>query len=219
MAKDFKLLLGNRRLIPVAHVDNAATAPHLAEALLSCGIDMLEITYRNEAALDVVAAISSRFDMIVGLGTVLEADHFQFATQVGAKFVTSPGLNINLLSMANAEHLTYLPGVFTASEIMLARDLEYETLKYYPIYTSAGISPYPQLASAFPKLNFCLTGGVNQDNFLQTLALPGVLAIGGSWITSRRLVSEGNWAEITARAKLASDAVQAQAPERAATVS
>ncbi len=210
MAKSFKDLLGDRKLLPIAHIDNAADAPRLAEALLASGIDILEITYRTDAALDAITAITSRMDMTVGLGTVLEADHFQFAGQVGAKFVTSPGLNINLLAMANAEHLTYLPSVFTASEIMLARDLEYDTMKYFPAYTGGILSPYPQLAVAFPNLKFCLTGGIDHTNFVQTLALRGVLAIGGSWLASRQLIRDGNWSEITARAKFARDTINSE---------
>ena len=162
---------------------------------------MIEITLRTDAALAAVENILEREEVIVGLGSLLEADQFRYARQVGARFAASPGLNEDLLSVAEVEKLPYLPGVYTASDIMLARDLECRFIKFFPAYTNGQPSHFAQLAPIFSDLNFCLTGGIGPDNMAEALALPHVAVVGGSWIAPRELIKAKDWSGIEARAK------------------
>ena len=209
MSHKIKELFTGHPLLPVVEIMEAASGPPLAQALLDGGIKIIEITLRTDAALSAAELIGQREDIIVGIGTILEADQFRYAHQVEAQFAASPGFNMDLLDVAKEEKMPYLPGVFTASEIMLARDLEYEFIKFFPTYTPTGLSPYPQLAPAFPKMQFCLTGGISQDNFDRTLAMQGVIAVGGSWLAPRQLIEAKDFKEITARAKFATDKLKA----------
>ena len=207
MSRRTKELFVDHRLLPVVEISDPEKGPPLAKALLDGGISILEVTLRTDAALEAVERIVASEDILVGLGTLLEADQFRYAHQVGARFTTSPGLNVDLLNVADEENLPYLPGVFTSSEIMLARDLEYETLKYFPAFTLEGNTQYTQLASAFPQMSFCLTGGVHENNFLSALALKGVMAVGGTWLAPKNLVEESNWEEITWNARKATRSI------------
>ena len=197
----------NNRLLPVAEIQNPEQGPHLAASLIKGGINILEVLLRTDEAISAVEHIIANEDILVGLGTVLEADQFRYAHQIGARFCTSPGLNVDLLNVANVEKMPYLPGAFTASEIMLARDLECRVLKFFPAYTHTGISHYPQLAGAFHGIRFCLTGLIDEKNFIEALKMPKVIAVGGSWLCPTELINAGKWDEITQRAKFAVEEV------------
>lgn len=215
MARDFEDILLQHPLLPVVELSDPNKAPPLASALAEGGIKILEITLRTDVALSAAERIAGNDDFLVGLGSLLEADQFRYAAQVGAQFVVSPGLNEDLLGVANEEKIAYLPGVFTPSEIMLARDLDYETLKFFPAYTSVGVLHYPQVASSFPTINFCLTGGVTADNFLPTMDMPGVMAVGGSWLAPKKLIEANDWTGITENARRAVTALRVHTKRKA----
>lgn len=203
MSKSFTHIFTQHPLLPVVELKNAAHAVPLKEALMKAGINILEITLRTEEALAAADSIAGDENFLVGLGTLLEADQFRYASQLGADFVTSPGFNVDLISVASTEKIAYLPGVFTPSEVMLARDLEYETMKFFPAYCNKVIQHYPQLSAAFPNLNFCLTGGLNQDNLLATMDMRGVIACGGSWLAPKELIAAEDWDGVTETAQRA----------------
>ena len=212
MSRRIKEIFAEHQLLPVVEIDTPEKGPPLARALLDGGINIVEITLRTDAALAAVEEIVANEDIMVGLGTLLEADQFRYAHQVGAKFTASPGLNVDLLNVADAEKIPYLPGVFTASEIMLARDLEYETLKYYPAFTPEGKTQYTQLAAGFSQMEFCLTGGVTEANFAEALSMKSVIAVGGTWLAPTRLIQESRWEEITQIARRCSQALVPEEP-------
>lgn len=215
MSRKLRRIFDDHPVLPVAAVDSAESGPPLAKALREGGISIVEIMLRSDEALAAVERIVASEDIMVGLGTLLEADQFKYAQQVGAKFTTSPGLNLDLLSVADEEHIPYLPGVFTASEIMLARDHDYETLKYFPAFVPdrPRQTQYLQLASAFPQMRFCMTGGIDGGNFMDALAMSNVIAVGGTWIAPRELVAAGDWAQITERARHASSLTKGRVRE------
>lgn len=202
-------------LLPVIEIDNADDAPQLAATLAKAGLKVIEITLRTDAALAAVENILEREEVIVGLGSLLEADQFRYARQVGARFAASPGLNEDLLSVAEVEKLPYLPGVYTASDIMLARDLECRFIKFFPAYTNGQPSHFSQLAPIFSDLSFCLTGGIGPENMTEALALPHVAVVGGSWIAPRAMIKAKDWSSIEARAKDAMQRCAASAAQAA----
>ena len=202
-------------LLPVIEIDNADDAPQLAATLAQAGLKVIEITLRTDAALAAVENILEREEVIVGLGSLLEADQFRYARQVGARFAASPGLNEDLLSVAEVEKLPYLPGVYTASDIMLARDLECRFIKFFPAYTNGQPSHFSQLAPIFSDLSFCLTGGIGPENMTEALALPHVAVVGGSWIAPRAMIKAKDWSSIEARAKDAMQRCAASAAQAA----
>jgi 2-dehydro-3-deoxyphosphogluconate aldolase/(4S)-4-hydroxy-2-oxoglutarate aldolase len=75
-----------------------------------------------------------------------------------------------------------LPGVSSASDIMRALDLGYDRLKFFPATASGGTTALRGMSAVFAQVRFCPTGGINQDNAAQWLAIPAVACVGGSWV-------------------------------------
>ncbi|WP_153010915.1 bifunctional 4-hydroxy-2-oxoglutarate aldolase/2-dehydro-3-deoxy-phosphogluconate aldolase, partial [Aquitalea magnusonii] len=126
----------------------------------------------------------------------------------GAQFGVSPGLTPELASAARNANLTLLPGVATASEAMRAQDEGFDILKLFPAEAVGGIKLLKSLAGPLPDLRFCPTGGIDLVKAKDYLALPNVLAVGGSWLTPEDAIANRDWARITELAKQASALAQ-----------
>jgi 2-dehydro-3-deoxyphosphogluconate aldolase/(4S)-4-hydroxy-2-oxoglutarate aldolase len=190
-------------VIPVIVIKNAANAADLAQALVTGGTPVLEITLRTEAAIDAIRAMSKVEGGHVGAGTVLTPDDAKRAQDAGATFAVSPGLTDRLIDACSEIGLPLLPGCATASEIMRALDAGYDMLKFFPAESVGGAPALKSLAGPLPRARFCPTGGVSPQNAQNYLSLPNVICVGGSWIVSDADVSAGNWDAIEARARAA----------------
>lgn len=192
-------------VIPVIVIDKVEQAVPLARALVAGGIRVLEVTLRTPVALEAVRAIvRDAPEAIVGVGTLTEPDAFEAARAAGARFGVSPGLTPALAQAARASGLPLLPGAMTPSEVIAARHAGYRQLKLFPAEQAGGVGMLTALRGPFPDITFCPTGGVNEGNAPQYLALPNVGCVGGSWLTPRAAVEAGDWAAITQLARRAS---------------
>ncbi len=195
-------LLQQNPLIPVIVLNDSANAKPLANALLDAGINIFEVTLRTPAALDAIQEIKQAFpEAITGAGTVINHEQMQAVIDAGCDFAVSPGLNQRLIETASQANLPYLPGVSSCSEIMQAISLGLTRLKLFPAGIAGGISFLKQIATVFPQIQFCPTGGVNAGNFKEYLALNNVAAIGGSFLAPSKLIAAGRWKEITSLIK------------------
>jgi 2-dehydro-3-deoxyphosphogluconate aldolase / (4S)-4-hydroxy-2-oxoglutarate aldolase len=193
-------------VIPVIAIEEAHKAIDLAHALINGGVKVLEITLRTSAAIEAIKQIAKNIpDAIVGAGTVLNIKDLHRVIDAGAKFAISPGSTEKLLSEALELDFPLLPGVATASEIMMGQDLGYNYFKLFPAMSAGGINALKSFSGPFPQAMFCPTGGISEQNFLDFLKLTNVLCIGGSWIAPDKLIKEGNFEEIT---RLASTAIE-----------
>ncbi len=172
-------------VIPVLVVDDARQARPLAEALVSGGLRVLEVTLRTPAALDVIREMKTVEDAIVGAGTVTNKKQLDAAVDAGAEFIVSPGLTDNLGRSAIASGVPYLPGVATASEIMRGLDLGLTRFKFFPAMAAGGMPALKAMAAVFGEVRFCPTGGITEDTAPEWLALESVLCVGGSWVTGK----------------------------------
>lgn len=132
-------------------------------------------------------------DMAVAAGTVTNPRELHSAIAAGCDFYVSPGVTDRLLAAAREAEATLVPGVATASEIMLGIDYGLDCFKLFPAVPVGGIAMLKALAGPFPRIQFCPTGGLNPDNFRDFLALPNVVCCGGSWMVSPELVRRGEW--------------------------
>jgi len=197
-----------KRIIPAATVENADDAIRMAEALLAGGLDIIEITFRTDAALEAIQSVIRRFpDMLVGAGTVLTADQLNRSIEAGIKFAVAPGFNPDLVSMASRQGVQFIPGVATATEIDRAISEDCLLLKFFPAESLGGVKTLKALAAPFGQtgVKFVPTGGINASNARDYLALPVVAAVGGSWMVAAELINQKNWGEIT---RLAREAVE-----------
>lgn len=200
-------LQNTKPIIAVITIDNIDDAVPLAKALVSAGVNLLEITLRTSVALDAIDQIHQQVpNAIVGAGTVCTADQFQQAVTAGVKFIVSPGLTEELIiANENLKRLgrwpgVFIPGVATASEIMRASNAGYKLLKCFPAQAIGAVELIKAWAGPFPDIQFCPTGGVKPDNFQKYLDLPNVICTGVSWLCEPSLLENAKWQEVEKRA-------------------
>ncbi len=172
-------------VIPVLTVADAAQARPLAEALVSGGLPVIEVTLRTSAALDAITEMATVDGAIVGAGTVLNEGDLNAALSAGARFIVSPGLTEPLARAAIARRAPFLPGVATAGDIMRGLDLGLNRFKFFPAEAAGGRSALQALAAPFTQCRFCPTGGISAETAPAWLALDAVLCVGGSWLTPK----------------------------------
>jgi len=189
--------LGAARLVPVVVLDDAADADPLAAALVAGGLPVAEVTFRTDAAEESIRAMSARGDMLVGAGTVLTPAQVDLAVAAGASYIVSPGLSLAVVERCQEHGVLALPGAVTATEVQAALELGLTTVKFFPAGTSGGAPAIAALSAPFVGVQFVPTGGVGPKNLHDYLAIPAVVAVGGSWMVPRATVRDRNFAEIT----------------------
>ncbi|RZS91656.1 2-dehydro-3-deoxyphosphogluconate aldolase/(4S)-4-hydroxy-2-oxoglutarate aldolase [Motilibacter rhizosphaerae] len=174
-------------LLPVLVVGGTDGA-QLARALREGGVRAAEVTLRTPQALDVLAACAGQEDLLVGAGTVLDPDDVDAAAAAGARFVVSPGLDLEVVERAHARGLAAVPGVQTASEVQRAHRAGLRLLKFFPAATSGGPRAVAALGGPFGAMRFVPTGGISAADARSYLELPNVVGVGGSWFVPPALV-------------------------------
>jgi 2-dehydro-3-deoxyphosphogluconate aldolase/(4S)-4-hydroxy-2-oxoglutarate aldolase len=191
-------------VIPVVVVDEVAQAVPLAQSLLRGGIRVIELTLRSEAGLGAIEAVASEVEgIVVGAGTVVRPEQVQQVVDAGAQFVVTPGSPPKLLESALASGLPLLAGAGTLTEMLTLAEAGLEVQKFFPAEASGGRGYLTSVAGPCPQLRFCPTGGITPDTAADWLALPNVGCVGGSWLTPKDAVAQGDWARIEALAAAA----------------
>lgn len=185
------------RILPVVVLDDATSAPALAAALTAGGLRAIEVTFRTAAAADAIRVMSERPDLLVGAGTVLTPAQVDEAAAAGARFVVSPGFSPTVVRHCQERGLPVFPGAATATEIQMVLDAGLDTVKFFPAEQLGGVGMIKALAAPFRSVRFVPTGGVNTGNLADYLALPAVLAVGGTWMVAPALLAAGRWDEVT----------------------
>lgn len=192
--------LAAHRLVPVVVVDGADEGARLADALVAGGLPVAEITLRLAGGVDAIRAVATNQpDVVVGAGTVTTVEQVDAVVDAGARYIVSPGLSAAVVRRAQEHGVPVLPGVATPSEIMAALDLGLDAVKLFPAAVVGGPAAIKAFSAPFPGVRFVPTGGVSAANLGDYLGLEPVLAVGGSWMVERSLVTGGDWAEITRR--------------------
>ena len=197
-------LLRHGPIVPVITLERVEDAVPLARALVAGGLRLLEITLRTPAAADSAAAIIQDVpEAVVGIGTVLTPNDLERARKLGARYALSPGATPDLLEAASESEMPFIPGIATASELMAALAHGFQTVKFFPAVAAGGILALKALAGPFPQARFCPTGGIDEKNARDWLALSNVVAVGGSWVCPTSDIRAQAWDEITSKAQRA----------------
>ena len=192
-------------VIPVIVIEQLEHAVPLARALVAGGVRVLEITLRTPHGLAAIRAIAEQVpEAIVGVGTLTQPVQCEAARNAGAVFGVSPGLTGALIDAAKRSGLPLLPGVMTPSEAMAAMAAGFQQLKLFPAVPAGGVGLLNALAGPLPEIMFCPTGGITLSNAPDFLACRNVACVGGSWLTPKAAIQQGDWACITALARAAS---------------
>lgn len=170
----------------------------LADALCAGGIPAAEITFRAEGAERAVALISRAHpEMLIGAGTVLTEAQVDAAVAAGARFIVTPGLDVQLVRYCQSIDIPIFPGCTTATDYHAAFRLGLEVLKFFPAELSGGVAKIKALAAPFPMFRIMPTGGISLDNLSSYISCHAVCACGGSYMVTPELIENGRWKEIT----------------------
>ncbi|MBT8331318.1 MAG: bifunctional 4-hydroxy-2-oxoglutarate aldolase/2-dehydro-3-deoxy-phosphogluconate aldolase [Deltaproteobacteria bacterium] len=195
-------------VIPVIVIEDANDAEPLAEALLKGGMDVIEVTFRTEAAEEAIQRIRKAYpEMLVGAGTVVTTDQAERAINAGISFGLAPGLNRDTVKYFQSKKILFIPGVMTPSEIEQGIALGCKLLKFFPAGAAGGIKMLKALGGPYASqgVQFCPTGGINLDNMNDYLSLPTVGTVGGSWLATKQQIADNEWDTITRQVKDALD--------------
>ena len=171
------------KFIPVVVIKELAETDKILTALKNNNIHCAEITFRTACAAEAIRLGCETFpDMLIGAGTVINAEQARRAIECGAKFIVSPGLSASVAEVCAEAEIPYLPGCVTPTEIMAALELGITTVKFFPANVYGGLKAIKALAAPFPQVKFLPTGGVDMTNILEFLDCDKIAAVGGSFM-------------------------------------
>ena len=196
-------------VVPVVVLDRAEDAVPTARALLAGGVDVMEITFRTEAAAASIHAVAEACpEMLVGAGTVITLEQCRQAVACGAKFIVAPGFDTEVVRWCVEQDVAVTPGCVTPTEIMAAMKLGLRVVKFFPAGIYGGLKAMKALSAPFGGVRFIPTGGVDARNLGEYLSAPFVHAVGGSWLCPKAEIAAGHFEQITALCREASGIVR-----------
>ncbi len=165
-------------IIPAIRVSSAEDAHYAADTVCKGGIPIVEITMTVPEAVELIAHLVRHHEkMVVGAGTVLDIETARQCIGAGASFITSPGLDPEIVEFAAKEEVTVLPGALTPTEIITAWKASSDFVKVYPCAQAGGDKYIKALKTALPQILLIAAGGVTQQT-AECFILAGATAIG-----------------------------------------
>jgi 2-dehydro-3-deoxyphosphogluconate aldolase/(4S)-4-hydroxy-2-oxoglutarate aldolase len=176
-------------LIPAVRVSSPEDAWFAAEAVSRGGIPIVELTMTVPKATELIAHLVKKHpDLVVGAGTVLDVATARACLDAGAHFLTSPGLDLEIVEFAVKQSIIVIPGVLTPSEVMAAAKAKADFVKIFPSAQVGGVAYLRALRPPFPNVSFIAAGGVNQQNASEYIfAGAAALGIGADLIPPRAI--------------------------------
>ncbi|SCH38399.1 Putative KHG/KDPG aldolase [uncultured Clostridium sp.] len=197
------------KLVPLVVLDDATDAVPMAKALVEGGIPVAEVTFRTDAAADVIRAMAEQVpEILVGAGTVHTVAQAQTAVEAGAKFIVTPGFQPDVVRWCVEHQVDIIPGTAVPSDIEQAISFGLSVCKFFPAEAYGGVKTLKALKGPYADIRFMPTGGVSLDNMNDYLALSNVAAVGGSFMTPSAAVKAKDWAKVTEACRTALTKVQ-----------
>ena len=194
----FSTLLKGNRAIPVVTFREVSDAVPVGQALIAGGVGVIEVTLRTPAGLEALRQLRTECPgLVLGAGTILDKAQAEAAVAAGARFLVSPGHTAKLVDCAKSIGVPWMLGATSLSEVMDLREHGFLVQKFFPAEPMGGIATLKAIGSVLPDVKFCPTGGIAADKAHTYLALPNVIAVGGSWFVPSTSVDR---AAITAAA-------------------
>ncbi len=194
MTRNILEQLKHAPIVPLISAEDPAVAVETARALVSGGLSVIEVVLRTDEALECVRQVVELVpDAVVGAGTVLTVEQANAVIDAGAEFIVSPGIDAGVIEVARNARLQVFPGIATPTELQLAWNLGVDIVKFFPAGLNGGTAMLKAMSAVFRGVQFMPTGGVSASNLADYLAVPAVLACGGSWLTPNAEINTGNF--------------------------
>ena len=190
-------------IVPVVRATSAEKAMLAAEAVCRGGIPIVEVTMTVPRAIEAISYLAKKLgdDVLIGAGTVLDADTAERCVSAGAEFIVSPGFDLETVKYANRAGKTIMAGALTPTEVIAAWKAGSDFVKIFPCGNVGGAKYIKALKGPFPQIEMIPTGGVNLETageFLKAGAC--AVAVGGELVDAR-LIREGRYDLIEERAR------------------
>jgi 2-dehydro-3-deoxyphosphogluconate aldolase/(4S)-4-hydroxy-2-oxoglutarate aldolase len=189
-------------VVAVIRADRGERLVEVAQALVTGGVDVLEVTFTVPRAIEVISHVTAALGKraLVGAGTVLDPETARAAMLAGAEFIVSPSLNVEVIRLCRRYDTLVMPGAFTPTEVLAAWEAGADVVKIFPC-DSVGPGYLKALHGPFPQIRLMPTGGVDVHNageFIRAGAC--ALGVGGS-LVKKSAVDGGDLATITELAR------------------
>ncbi len=182
------------KVVPVIAVEQAEDILPLVKTLAENGLPVAEITFRSAAAEEAIRLVRQHYpDVLIAAGTVLTAEQVVKAKNAGADFVVTPGFNPTIVKLCQDLDFPITPGVNNPMSIEAALSLGIEAVKFFPAEASGGVKMIKALLGPYGNLQIMPTGGISPSNIKDYLAIPNIVACGGSWFVEKSLIQAKNW--------------------------
>lgn len=180
MSKKFEIInkITEAGLVVVVRAENSDEAKKITDACLKGGAAAIEITYTVPGATKVIEDLAKEYknEIIIGAGTILDAETARIAILSGAQYVVSPYLSVDTLKLCNRYQIPCMPGVMTIEGVIQAMELGADILKIFP-GEAFGPKIIKAIKGPLPQANMMPTGGVSIDNVAEWIKA-GAVAVG-----------------------------------------
>ena len=189
------------KVIALIRADSSASLMDCARALSAGGLNCIELTMTTPNAIELCAQVAKELpQVLLGLGTVLDADTAKRGIAAGAKFIVTPAVRPTVIAACREAGVPILGGALTPTEAYTSWELGVDVVKIFPA-EFFGAAYIKSLKGPFPKLEFLPTGGVTPETVGDFLKAGAFATAAGSALVSTAALKSGDWAAITARAK------------------
>lgn len=190
-------------VVPVVRASSSDDAMKIVEAIKEGGINTIEITMTVPNALGVMEAVAKKFkgDVLLGAGTVLDAETARASILAGAEFVVSPCLNEDLIRICKRYAKIVIPGAMTPTEILKAWEMGADIVKVFPAGNLGGPEYIRAIKAPLPQILLNPTGGVNLENAGDFIKAGASVISVGSALVDKKAVSEGRFEVLTDKAR------------------
>ena len=182
--------LNKIKLLPLYTATDLNLLSDLEEILVECRVPMVEVTFRSNLALPAIKKLSESGKLLVGAGTVRTAKEAQEAVENGAQFIVSPAIVDEVICYCNEHNVPVFPGVATPSEIQKAVQYGIHNVKFFPADIYGGLKAIKALSGPFYDVKFLPTGGISEKDFTDYVQNEHILAVGGSFIISEKMIAQ-----------------------------
>ena len=189
-------------LVPVLRAESESQAIQLAEAIADGGVTVLEVTMTVPGAVRVIARLrKERPEILLGAGTVLDAETAHACIEEGAEFVVSPAFSLKTVEMCQKQGKAVLPGALTPTEVLTAWQAGADVVKVFPASAMGGAKYLKSLKAPLPQIELIPTGGVSLETAREFLEA-GAYALGvGADLVDTKAIAAGHAWKITENAR------------------
>lgn len=195
-------LIEESGIIAIVRFDRPEQLIQVAQAIRAGGVGIIEFTMTTPNALDIIEESGREFgdEVLLGAGTVLDAETARAAILAGAEFIVSPTLDPEVIEVCRRYSKVVIPGAFTPTEILTAWQRGADFVKVFPA-SFGGPGYLKAIRGPLPQVKLIPVGGVSLENTADFIRAGAVaVAVGGN-LVKKRAIAEGNFAELTETAR------------------